>query len=646
MKRRPLTGHILKTEHRGDLYRSFHDWINFDPLIVKRQEPNWSQLPLWQLRLLLQEYEIGKPHRRGTDTHEQCVKQLQSVGFVNPPVPYPNLRWQAPHSVKFLACSSKLVFVANEYEISVSRGDENFIVLGHTRDLFRSCFEPPELPLSSSSSSSSSSSPEHKNTPPTTTLRPNDPILIAAPVRSSPIKQTDIDDEEARQFWAAKLPKLARDITVSSHHISNGNERPLIIDWTTLKFTSSVWPWRGPRPFPSHENNNKNNNNNVDTDNGTRTWHWELVANCPNSNCLKISESCRCQPRFIPSTTSQIANPNILPKRDPYAHILIRAIAWDSIRNILCVAYGHSICRIFLHVNKTIVINKIECIGYPDHAGNKDGPGTSARFSFPSAIASDLRGRGEIWIADSMNKRIRKIDSLNIVTTTTLEIPLETHGLIVDHLDRIWTSHTFQHIVMCRVVEGGGKPICYGKYEGTVSDDRFEHAQFHNPMGLSIDSLNNIYVADQGNNRIRKIETCHGMVRTISDPFGQCSRKNGLPMEANCAAILNLTVDPLTAQIFVAESGGTSVEVHRIFPISQTFAYLAAGAFHRTPLVSMPEAVATILQFLIYGPIDFNEVTRDQGEDALVIWKRKLVERLMVRKLKAQRGEVDRFEKT
>src|SRR5205085_1476375 len=105
--------------------------------------------------------------------------------------------------------------------------------------------------------------------------------------------------------------------------------------------------------------------------------------------------------------------------------------------------------------------------------GGDGGPATSAQLHFPSNVAVDAAGN--IYIADASNHRIRKINTSGIISTIAGTI---TSGF-----------------------SGDGGPAT--------------SAEINNPSDVKVDAAGNIYIADYGNNRIRKINTL-GIISTIA----------------------------------------------------------------------------------------------------------------------------------
>jgi sugar lactone lactonase YvrE len=94
--------------------------------------------------------------------------------------------------------------------------------------------------------------------------------------------------------------------------------------------------------------------------------------------------------------------------------------------------------------------------------GFLDGSGPMAKFAFPSGMADG--GHGYLYVADYLNFRIRVISPTGLVST-----------------------------IAGNSTEG---------FKNGVGPD----AEFSNPSGIAVDSKGNIYIADAGNSRIRKLE--------------------------------------------------------------------------------------------------------------------------------------------
>jgi NHL repeat len=146
-------------------------------------------------------------------------------------------------------------------------------------------------------------------------------------------------------------------------------------------------------------------------------------------------------------------------------------------------------------------------------SGNADGTGTAATFNFPHGITTDGTN---LYIADESNYRIRKIVIATRVVTTlagdgqgsadgtgtaaTFRFPsdLTSDGTNLYVADR--ANHRIRKIVMTTgaVTTLAGNAL--GSTNGTGTA-----ATFNYPTGLTTDGAN-LYIADQGNHRIRKIQ--------------------------------------------------------------------------------------------------------------------------------------------
>ena len=121
--------------------------------------------------------------------------------------------------------------------------------------------------------------------------------------------------------------------------------------------------------------------------------------------------------------------------------------------------------------------------GRAGKAGGTDGAGDAARFCSPGEVALD--GGGNVYVADFRGPTIRKITPDGVVTTLA------------------------------------GKAGSLGQNDGTGSEARFNH-----PSGVAVDGSGNVYVADWGNDTIRKI-TPGGVVTTLAGSAGNPGSVDG-----------------------------------------------------------------------------------------------------------------------
>lgn len=166
-----------------------------------------------------------------------------------------------------------------------------------------------------------------------------------------------------------------------------------------------------------------------------------------------------------------------------------------------------------------------------------DGTGTQACFYEPLALALDASGN--LYIAENAGHRIRRMAPNGVVTTLAgngtaayVDGPAlsasfaRPGGLAVNAQGVVYVADMDTNSI--RRIEAGVVSTLAGGTEG-VDDGLGTLAKFGEPYGLTIDPSGNLYVADQGLHRIRKV-TPEGMVSTIAGSVA--GNANGLPLEA------------------------------------------------------------------------------------------------------------------
>ena len=166
------------------------------------------------------------------------------------------------------------------------------------------------------------------------------------------------------------------------------------------------------------------------------------------------------------------------------------------------------------------LITTIAGVGGARSFGGDGGPATQALLFCPCGVTVDHRGN--LLIADEFNNRIRRVDTNGIIQT----------------------------------VAGIGPMGGNGSYSGDGS--AATSAGINLPTGLAIDTAGNYYIADSWNSRIRKVDT-NGIISTLAGTNGRAYSGDGsLAVNANLNYPANIALDTL-GNLFIADSGNNRI---------------------------------------------------------------------------------------
>jgi streptogramin lyase len=157
------------------------------------------------------------------------------------------------------------------------------------------------------------------------------------------------------------------------------------------------------------------------------------------------------------------------------------------------------------------------------NASRVDGTGTSAQFYTPTEVAFD--SKGTLYVVEYNSCAVRKVSSDGVVTTiaggssgyqdgfgTSAKFNA-LYGVTVDSRGYVYVTeigHTIRRIAPnSEVTTVAGASTVLGFADGTGTN-----ARFNLPICLDVDANGNIYIADDTNNRIRKINPA-GVVSTF-----------------------------------------------------------------------------------------------------------------------------------
>ncbi|MFJ1469744.1 gluconolaconase [Massilia orientalis] len=148
------------------------------------------------------------------------------------------------------------------------------------------------------------------------------------------------------------------------------------------------------------------------------------------------------------------------------------------------------------------------------HAGYADGVGAAAAFDTPSALAIDRLGN--LYVADTHNNAIRKVAPDGGVSTLAgsaagFDGPV---GVAVDRDGNVYVADTYNDRIG-RIGKDGAVTAVAGSGTPDYLDGTGTAAAFDTPSALAVDKHGVLFVADTGNNAIRRIDR-NGAVTTLA----------------------------------------------------------------------------------------------------------------------------------
>ncbi|MAJ49918.1 MAG: hypothetical protein CL937_09490, partial [Deltaproteobacteria bacterium] len=196
-------------------------------------------------------------------------------------------------------------------------------------------------------------------------------------------------------------------------------------------------------------------------------------------------------------------------------------------------------------------------------SGFENGQGTEAKFNAPYGLSVD--SSGNVFVADFKNSVIRKIDSIGNVTTVAGQAGVNGYrdgqsteaqfnfptDVEVDSSGNLYVADRNSHIIRKIDTSGNVTTFAGNGFDDHNDGPRLE-ASFSSPVKLTIDSSNNIYVADQGNHAIRKIDI-NGNVTTLAGQVGVIGSSDGDSSESSFNYPAGISVDSF-GNLFIADS--------------------------------------------------------------------------------------------
>ena len=186
---------------------------------------------------------------------------------------------------------------------------------------------------------------------------------------------------------------------------------------------------------------------------------------------------------------------------------------------------------------------------------NADGlPATSTQIFSPGNIA--IGPDGSVYFADKGNQRLREIRSDQTIATVA---QMKASGVAVDTLGVIYVADADLHQVF-RIDRAGHQDVIAGTGVAGFGGDGGPalSAQLNSPGGIAVDRKGNIYIADTGNNRIRVI-TLDGTIHSVAGNGVADFDGDGGPALAALLNAPNALVVDSAGNIWIADTGNNRV---------------------------------------------------------------------------------------
>jgi uncharacterized protein (TIGR03437 family) len=223
-------------------------------------------------------------------------------------------------------------------------------------------------------------------------------------------------------------------------------------------------------------------------------------------------------------------------------HVVLR---WDATTSVLTLVAGN----------------------WTEGYSGDNGPATGAQLSNPTGVAVDPAGN--LYIADTDNNRIRKVSN-GVITTvagngaygfsgdngpaTSAQL-YYPNAVAVDAAGNLyvadWGNSRVRKVAngVITTVAGNGRES-YGGDNGPAAS-----AQLYTPAGVAVDSAGNLYIADWGNSRVRKV--ANGVITTVAGG-GSSLGDNGTATSAQLRFPSGVAVD-LAGNLYIADTGNYRV---------------------------------------------------------------------------------------
>ncbi len=270
------------------------------------------------------------------------------------------------------------------------------------------------------------------------------------------------------------------------------------------------------------------------------------------------------------------------------------------------IYFADAVNNVIRKISTAGIISTVVGNGTPAFAGD-GGPATGASLWQPLGVTLD--GNGNMYVADALNHRIRKINTSGIISTfagtgavgyagdsgpataATMNYP---NGVTCDQTCNVYFTDWYGHKVrkvtysgIITTVVGSGVAGFSGDGGPAVS------AQLNGPNNLTFDHISNLYIPEYYNNRVRKVSNlgetfgCPSVVPVagITAPGSVC--------QDSCVTFQNLSTGTVDSLRWTSASGGVVISS----PVTDT------------TTICFPGSDSAVVKLYVYGPLGTDSAT-------------------------------------